>query len=601
MRTIQNLLNVLFISFLTFHLSAQTQNVGIGTLTPDPSAALHITGEDQGLLIPYSEVGDVINPALGLLFFSPSTKSYYSWTGTEWVQLLSEYDSHWTKEFTKIYSGNGNQVVIGGDNPENFTDLTIVHDDITGSGLKVTATNSGGSSSAATLLSNSATGSSLFASSTGNEGIGVFTLASGNYGIGIYAQAYYEDAVAGYFRNEHAEGTSLKSFASSTNGTAIEGIGYRGGKFSSGASTGKAIDAFTTGSDAISGNFVALGASGKAVYAVGSGTWGHGVQGVSSVNGTGVQGQAIKETGLGGHFSNLAGSGTGLLATANEINGTAFEASGGTAGYFISESSAGMGVNSETSGVTAISGNFLATGVEGIAVRGEATGADGYAGYFKGNVETHVDEGGDVVFGLKEGAGYGFEFRYDGADDDLELWSTLFSGNTAARMTWKKDGNVGIGTTLPNQKLHVNGNIRVAGSIFASCGTLTCSDARYKTEVEEISSALENIQKLTGVYYMLDTENFPDHNFEEGRQVGVIAQELEKVYPELVITGEDGYKSVAYDKLGPILMQAIKELKQNQSLIEKNQQSLEARFAQLEVQMEKRQSDKIHSSESEDK
>ena len=43
------------------------------------------------------------------------------------------------------------------------------------------------------------------------------------------------------------------------------------------------------------------------------------------------------------------------------------------------------------------------------------------------------------------------------------------------------------------------------------------------------------------------------------RQIGIIAQEVETVFPELVGTGADGYKTFAYDRLGPILIEAIKE------------------------------------------
>jgi hypothetical protein len=76
---------------------------------------------------------------------------------------------------------------------------------------------------------------------------------------------------------------------------------------------------------------------------------------------------------------------------------------------------------------------------------------------------------------------------------------------------------------------------------------------------------LKDISGISGVYYDWKIKEFPDMKFDSTRQIGVIAQELEKVYPELVNTDFKGYKTVDYPKLGPILLQAIKE---QQSIIE---------------------------------
>ena len=67
---------------------------------------------------------------------------------------------------------------------------------------------------------------------------------------------------------------------------------------------------------------------------------------------------------------------------------------------------------------------------------------------------------------------------------------------------------------------------------------------------------------LRGVNYWWDTENYPNKKFNTQKQIGVIAQEIEAVYPELVHTDETGYKSVNYDQFGPILIEAIKEQQQ---------------------------------------
>jgi len=55
----------------------------------------------------------------------------------------------------------------------------------------------------------------------------------------------------------------------------------------------------------------------------------------------------------------------------------------------------------------------------------------------------------------------------------------------------------------------------------------------------------------------------------EGHDVGVIAQEVEKVLPELVTTRDNGYKAVKYDKLTAVLIQAVKELSERVKILEK--------------------------------
>lgn len=83
----------------------------------------------------------------------------------------------------------------------------------------------------------------------------------------------------------------------------------------------------------------------------------------------------------------------------------------------------------------------------------------------------------------------------------------------------------------------------------------SASDARLKKDVVELDSALEKLDQLRGVYY-----HWIDDNQPKERQVGVIAQEVESVFPELVHNGI-AHKSVDYAKLTAVLIQAVKELK----------------------------------------
>ena len=154
------------------------------------------------------------------------------------------------------------------------------------------------------------------------------------------------------------------------------------------------------------------------------------------------------------------------------------------------------------------------------------------------------------------------------------------------------EGNVGIGTSAPQAKLHVDGSwflltgggnaLRFTASnpgpeIGSSTGEMgfwhtssgwnmlkarsfyPMSDARLKKEVSTINNALEKVQTLRGVSFKWKDNNKAD--------IGVIAQEIEPVIPELVSTDKEGYKSVSYDGLTAVLVEAVKELKaQNEAL-----------------------------------
>jgi hypothetical protein len=114
-------------------------------------------------------------------------------------------------------------------------------------------------------------------------------------------------------------------------------------------------------------------------------------------------------------------------------------------------------------------------------------------------------------------------------------------------------GNVRIGTagTSVAAKLQVGGDIRATGEVVA----YAASDRRLKDNIQKIESPLTIINNISG--YTFDwNENQKTYT---GKDYGVIAQEIEEVMPELVITRENGYKAVNYEKIIPLLIESIKE------------------------------------------
>jgi hypothetical protein len=153
-------------------------------------------------------------------------------------------------------------------------------------------------------------------------------------------------------------------------------------------------------------------------------------------------------------------------------------------------------------------------------------------------------------------------------------------GSNTVALVIDELGRVGIGTSSPDKQLHCVGNGEFGGTVTASCGLLACSDLRYKKNIVPLTNTISSIQLLNGVYYHWDKENFPEKQFTDHRQIGIIAQELEKVFPEVVHTDDSGYKTVDYSRLSPVLLEAIKE---QQQIIDVQNKRLDHQQEQIDV------------------
>lgn len=112
-------------------------------------------------------------------------------------------------------------------------------------------------------------------------------------------------------------------------------------------------------------------------------------------------------------------------------------------------------------------------------------------------------------------------------------------------------------------------------SFVPSTGTVTAtdfsatSDARLKDILKEIDGAVCLVESLRGVEYHWNTmAKSIGVSDDERTQVGLIAQDVEKLYPTLITKGDDGYLRVSYDRLVPILVEAIKELSERVKRLE---------------------------------
>jgi len=143
------------------------------------------------------------------------------------------------------------------------------------------------------------------------------------------------------------------------------------------------------------------------------------------------------------------------------------------------------------------------------------------------------------------------------------------------------NGNLALGSSAANgYKLYVNGSAYTTGSTWAT------SDLRFKENILPLNNSLDKILNIQPVSFDWNKDNFPDMNFEENRQIGLVAQEVEQQIPELVRTDANGYKSIAYDKLAVVTIEAVKE---QQKEIEQLKEALQAQEERNHEKLRKQQ------------
>ena len=130
---------------------------------------------------------------------------------------------------------------------------------------------------------------------------------------------------------------------------------------------------------------------------------------------------------------------------------------------------------------------------------------------------------------------------------DYNMYFTMAAGTNRGFVFRNSNSSSG-----PVAGIDASGNGRFIGDVVA----YSSSDERLKDNKKNINNALEKVESLNGVEFDWNDKQ----DVYEGHDIGVIAQEVEKIAPELVSTRDNGYKAVKYEKLVPLLIEAIKEL-----------------------------------------
>jgi hypothetical protein len=189
---------------------------------------------------------------------------------------------------------------------------------------------------------------------------------------------------------------------------------------------------------------------------------------------------------------------------------------------------------------TVVSGTISATGTT--LVSGSAQISLGSA---SGNIALATQTTGDYVASLVAGTGVTLS-----NNSGENATPTIAIGQSVATSANAQFNSLGIGMAASATA----GRIDAPNDIVA----YSSSDIRFKENIKPIENPLEKISKISGNTYDWKQENQIEHGY-EGNDVGVIAQEIEEVLPQLVQTRENGYKAVKYDKLVALLIEGIKE------------------------------------------
>jgi hypothetical protein len=372
-----------------------------------------------------------------------------------------------------------------------------------------------------------------------------------------------------------------------------------------------------TNSAGVRGTNNGTGDKGAGVYGWHAGD-GYGVYGDTAGNGIGVYGihssSTGKSPGVKGVTNTTSSYCSAILGEATSTTGTIYGVRG------LSASNSGMGVVGRA---TAPSGSTT-----GVAGQSDSIGGIGVSGWASNGSGTNY--GGFFQVASSDGTGvYAFHDSGSGTAPAVMARNDSASANAYAvhgKLNNTSPGSLSAGVFGENLGTGGNGigvygvqngtgwgvygkciagigvrawggyyGVYSVGSIYTTGTYESSSDARFKEDVEPLTDSLSTIMKLRGVEFSWKQEEYPEYNFSEDRQIGFIAQEIAEVLPEVVNKSDDndGFYSVSYGRIVPILVEAVKELKaENELLKEKlktQNQSLKQRLDALERRMDERQ------------
>ena len=240
----------------------------------------------------------------------------------------------------------------------------------------------------------------------------------------------------------------------------------------------------------------------------------------------------------------LAVSGSLAVTGSLFINGTSYTAAtSGTSGSSGSSGTSGSSGSSGTSGSSGSTGTSGSSGSNGSSGTSGSSGSNGSSGT-SGSSGSNGSSGSSGTTTVTNASADRVMTSEGGVTLNGEA-NLTFNGTTLYVA-----GALGVGTSTPTTA----GLIRATNDVIAFYG----SDERLKENITPIENSLDILKQINGYYF--DWKEMPGVHENEGHDIGVIAQEIDAVLPEIVTTRDNGYMAVKYEKLVALLIQTNKEL-----------------------------------------
>lgn len=534
MNKIYSLITIISIVFAP----ATYAQVGIGTTSPDPSAQLEITATDKGMLVPRMNAAQrdaIATPATGLMIYNTDDNAFWYYNGTRWVSVVNSGIGPDTTTFV------GNTVT-----PPSPNLISILH----GS----TSTDTSG------IILDS--GGDMF-NYTNNENYSVY-LDGWAFPNLIGYRFYVEYAIAGgdsLILQDFSTGRIIAAFtnqAFTTYDTVYShcsGIRVIFKSNSSGVNAGfkltynRIYDAGAGGAEP--------SVTGPWYYRPASNAIAGGLNGAP--NSSRVMGEHSFSYGMGtdatGHYSIAMGN----QNIASGKNAVAMGMNNLVSGHYSSAFGRDFVVSGDYSSAfgrknKALNLYSFAAGYENVAGGAYSTafGSNNLAfGEYSASFGAFSKANGD----LSTVMGHGTISKHF-ASLVIGRYNDTTSGPTS-RYTWiSTDPIFIVGNGLPSSRsnaltLYKNGNMTIAGTLTQN------SDARLKRNIHPLTGVMDKLLQLNGYQYNWAT-HYSDN---EELNTGLLAQEIEKVMPELIHRDGSGTMSVNYSGMIPYLLEAIKTLK----------------------------------------
>lgn len=614
--TMKKNLQLLLITGFFYSFCARAQNIGIGTPTPHPSALLEVSSTSKGMLVPRMTTAQrsaIPTPSQGLLVYDTNEKGFMFYNGTAWKSLNGESAGD-------VFTVTNGQVHNTGDlNSNNFIfgrnslpqSNEAVEDKFMFFHKEKAALRAGSVAEeddnwAPENIGNAsiALGHNNIASANGSVALGGSNMATGVYSTAL---------------GNFSKANGSYSIATGNSSTAAGAFSFAGGILSE--SIESSSFAFGNQNKSIARESVTLGelniASAPASFAMNSGN--HAKGWYSLAAGKSNRAAGIASAALGtqnvtnsyaslviGRFNDSLNGNTSAWIEDDALfmigNGSS-NADRRNAMTVLKNGNTGIGTSAPLTAMHISRDGSQAFGQ--LLLEEAGSNNDGARLTFKNKFDN--DRYWDLYGypGNGESAPSRFTFHYGGIRDILTLTGLGYAGignsnpmasldiqsnasaafpqlrarantadyvrmrmaNTVHTNSYWDIASITSNTTTPSANMNFfyfhnntggwnilslngNGNATLYGSLTQN------SDERLKKNIRAIENPLDQLQQLSGYHYQWK-EDWRD----AATQTGLLAQEVEKVMPELVKEDEKGIKSVNYNGLVPYLLEAIKELK----------------------------------------